>query len=145
MPALGGYGLIFEVVQTSAKAARAEWIVLDGHPRDGWTVVRRRTFRMSAAQYRRFAANADGEFAHAGQGRPAGEDVMIVCMDGPGYRTERVRGAELSALYGFCPLGPTEPHPNVRIVCAVQKVIDARLPGEEVPLASPERCSRRGT
>lgn len=143
MPALGGTAFIVEAVPDSARTARLTLTVLDGHPRIGWQVLRRRSGRITASRFWRLGALADREMGHAADEAPSA-DVIIVCTDGPGYRTERVRGGSVAVMRGFCPRGPRIPHPNVTIVCDVQKLLSSTFPGEVAELGSPARCSRRG-
>ena len=143
MPALGGTGLIVEAVPQSARTARFTLTVLDGHSGLGWKVVRRRSGHITASQYRRLAALADREMRRAREDAPT-KGAIILCSDGPGYRTERVHDATVLALYGFCPVGPAAGHPNVIIACAIQTLVAATFPAETAEIAGDERCSRLG-
>ncbi len=66
---------------------------------------------------------------------------MIVCTDGPGYLTERIKGTAIETLAGFCPLDSDTPHPNVTIACRLDELLRGHLTEAQRPdLSTEERC-----
>jgi hypothetical protein len=106
-------------------------------------VKQERHFRISAGAYRSLAKTTDRSLAMASDIPPTGGEEIVVCTDGPGYLTERVRGGQLTTLSGFCPRTEHGRHPNISIVCAIQSLLDRHWShGSHIVLASDERCSR---
>jgi hypothetical protein len=110
-PSLGGDALVIQIVPKGRSPATVKAVGLRGHPRYGWSIEDRLSFSLSPSAYRRLAARVDAELAKPvitefvdGQG----EEVMMVCMDGPGFVTERATGGRTFNLEGSC----GESHPN---------------------------------
>ena len=99
-----------------------------GHLRMGWDPDDRNTFIIPAAAYRQLAGQVDAAMADYRQpvvNPDNGE--MIVCTDGPGSLTERVRGGVITSLTGTCPPSATALHPNRVIAAAMQDMLCRRL------------------
>jgi len=117
--------------------------VLYGHPRLGWRVKEERQFRISAVSYRSLSTTTERALVRASEVPPTTSDDIVVCTDGPGYLTERIRRGQVATLSGFCPRTEEGGHPNVAIVCAMQSLLDFhRRHGSRIVLASDERCAR---
>jgi hypothetical protein len=132
-PALGGEALIFEVRRNRGGDARATIMWFSGHPQRHWRREGRLVFVMSRPDYRRFAASVDAAIARVRtpNGREAEGDApaFFICLDGPGYMTERVRGGEVVSLSGWCPYAENEEHPNSEIAIAVMRIVCRRIGG----------------
>lgn len=143
MPALGGEAVIVEIRRDRRGGGRAGVTWFSGHPRSRWRREGGRVFNLSAARYRRLATTVDAAIARA-RTPPThdsqGNEVGFICMDGPGYLTERVRGGEAVSLTGWCPYTEDEEHPNVEIAAAVMRLACRRI-GDRLDAES--RLARR--
>jgi len=135
--------VIVEALRNPRGDASVSLYVLDGHPRIGWRVKEERRFRISAVSYRSLASVTERALIKASEVRPATGDDILLCTDGPGYLTERIRHGQVETLSGFCPPTKDGRHPNISIVCAIQSVLDLhRRHGSHIVLASDGRCAR---
>jgi hypothetical protein len=127
-PSLGGHGLIVEIVGDGTVGAEVRVFTLWGHPRDSWRVETSRRFALSPGRFRQLAASVDAAITHRVLPPPEREDqqTRIVCMDGPGYLTERVRDGTVSSLTGFCPPNQRDPHPNEVIATLIRNMLCRR-------------------
>jgi hypothetical protein len=132
-PALGGTAYVVEIVSRGGHLATVRAISLEGHERWGWHVEERLRFDLSSATYRRLASRVDAALARAERAvrKTDDESESYVCMDGPGYLTERSLGSKLVSLAGFC--GPD--HPNRDIAVAILGLLCSRrsdtFPGDD--------------
>jgi hypothetical protein len=141
-PALGGRAAVVEIVPKDHGSARLRAFALSGHPGLGWTEESRASVAVDAGEYRRIAAAVDAAFAEYGPLESNTEDeVFIVCTDGPGYATERVRDGRVLSLAGSCPRNVGVEHANVRIACQIRKLLESHLAeGDRPYLIAAERC-----
>ena len=117
MPALGGTAAIVEIANNSRARLHARVYALEGHPRLGWEVEDLQVFTLSRREYLNLAAGVDSAMADYRRPDPdPDKDEMIVCMDGPGFLTERVVEGRVTTLAGNCPPSEQVAHPNNRIV-----------------------------
>ncbi|HEX8626169.1 MAG TPA: hypothetical protein VF782_13980 [Allosphingosinicella sp.] len=141
-PALGGRAAIIEIAPRPEGGTEVRTFAFEGHPQLGWTRTGSARFRLSADEQRRLLSELDA--ALAAYRRSTGDiddPVMIVCTDGPGYLTERIRGRAVETLAGSCPLESDAPHPNVTIACRLAELLRRRLREAERPdLSTWERC-----
>lgn len=72
---------------------------------------------------------------------PTDDNERIVCMDGPGYLTERVRHGEVQSLTGFCPPNQQDPHSNEVIATLIRDMLCRRHdPASDRHYWSGRRC-----
>jgi hypothetical protein len=94
-PGLGGTGYI--VLLGANGHVEVSWF--RGHSRSGWRRTRHAGFQISPAEYRTVAYEVDrlvsAGIAEESQARDHSDEI-VMCGDGPGYLTERVRGTEVS-------------------------------------------------
>lgn len=109
-------------------AAAVRLFTLSGHWRTRWDVDGEHSFTIAPADYRRFAATVDAALAAYRRPVPdADNGETIVCMDGPGFVTERVRAGRIVTLTGQCPAAVDEEHPNRTIAAAVDALLCRHL------------------
>lgn len=102
-PALGGVGYIITVRGNGR--VNVAWYY--GHPALGWRRTRQASFRIPEAEYERVVGRVDellaegaSELRRTVEGTE--EEAIVVCSDGPGYRTERIRGGEATWYRPWC-------------------------------------------
>ena len=113
-PALGGRGLVVELVSEGSRGAVGRLFWLYGHPGLGWEMRGGTRIRLTSERYSRLATVVDQQMARSEPlPSPAADEpeVMFVCTDGPGYLTERVRHGQIVTLAGSC----GDEHPNDQI------------------------------
>ena len=72
---------------------------------------------------------------------PEGQETRIVCMDGPGYLTERVTNGAVWSYTDSCPPNQTDPHPNEVIATLVRDMLCRRRdPAANRTYWSSRRC-----
>jgi hypothetical protein len=125
MPSLGGWALIVEIVAGADSSASGRAYIFYGHPSIGWELRVSTRFELPARFYRRLASDIDAAIAKR-VSIPLGEDEVIVCTDGPGLLTERVRNGRVQSLTGSCPPTMEAEHPNRLIEAAVQDMLCRR-------------------
>ena len=54
-------------------------------------------------------------------------EALVVCTDGPGFLTERVRDGQVTSMTGFCSSRRGEEHPNRAVEAAVLDIICPRF------------------
>jgi len=90
-PALGGTGYIITLHANGT--AEVSWF--RGHSRLGWRRTRRIRFHIEPTEYRSVVAEVDRMLAtgieDARTRSEATDEVIVMCSDGPGYLTERIR------------------------------------------------------
>lgn len=131
-PSLSGEAAIIEVVRLSDGRGEGAVFVLSGHWRDGYRIESTRRFALSRREYARLAGRIDVELAGYRPRPPFDPDSpreQIVCTDGPGYATERVRDGAIQSLTGSCPLELDGLHANRRIARLFQNLIRRRWGG----------------
>lgn len=124
-PALGGHGLVVELVGNEAGGATVRIFGFYGHPRTSWRRTGMHRFILPSEQYRQLADSVDRAMVHNVPPRLAQGEV-VVCTDGPGLLTERVRDGAVRSLGGSCPLSVHAEHPNRVIEAAVQDMLCRR-------------------
>jgi hypothetical protein len=102
-PALGRTGYVIAMKATG----EVEIAWFDGHPRLGWRRTHRHRFQIPQREYERVVAEVDRLMALEVvelQRRPndEAEPAIVVCSDGPGYLTERIRDGEVRWLRPMC-------------------------------------------
>jgi hypothetical protein len=99
---------------------RVSWF--DGHPRLGWTQEGLAESSLSPRTYAALSAFVDRRLDSYQSPDAQGEEEIVVCTDGPGQATERVRNGRVVTLTGFCPGFGPERHPNAAIAAAMLSV-----------------------
>ncbi|HEX2762855.1 MAG TPA: hypothetical protein VHM92_03280 [Allosphingosinicella sp.] len=119
----------------SRRGARVRFFAMTGHPRTRWEIRARERFTIGPEELRRLKGEIDHAFLayHPPVPNPDNGET-IVCNDGPGYATERMRGERVETLVGFCPPSREEPHPNLHIACAVDRMLSRHLPVGRRPI-----------
>jgi hypothetical protein len=120
--------VIVEFVGNAAGGADVRIITLWGHPRGAWRVEHSSHFPLPPEDYRRLAAAVDAAIENRVLPPPEreGREQRIVCMDGPGYLTERVTGGAVWSYTGFCPPNQDDPHPNEVIATVIRSMLCRR-------------------
>ena len=136
MPALWGDGYVIEFRPNNRGGARVRFTWLNGHHRWRWVREGQWTFDISPAYFRELTAKVDEAIVRfrpdPGPMRPD-EEERIVCTDGPGFLTERVRETQVISLSGSCPYSWDDEHPNRMIESAVLNFICPRFRHEFNP------------
>jgi hypothetical protein len=103
-PQLGGRAAVVEIVRRGRGQADVRLFTFIGHWRTRWEPQDDDQFLLPAAEYRQLAAQVDAALARYREPVPdPNNGETIVCMDGPGFLTERVKGARVTSLVGQCP------------------------------------------
>lgn len=142
-PSLGGRALIVEIIGGADGAGQVRVFTLWGHPRDAWRLETSRHFALPPERYRQLIVAVDAAIDRRVLPPPDREDqeTRIVCMDGPGYLTERVRNGVPLSLTGFCPPNQTDPHPNEVIATLIRDMLCRRRdPAADRRYWSNRRC-----
>ena len=58
---------------------------------------------------------------------PDGEEVYVLCTDGPGFLTELLRGGQVVSVTGSCAYSRDEQHPNRAVEDAVLDIVCPRF------------------
>lgn len=144
-PELGGQAAVVEIVRRGAGHADVRLFTFWGHPRWRWEPRDEDHFLLPEAEYRRLAAQVDAALARYREPVPAwGNGEIIVCTDGPGFLTERVKASGVTSLAGQCPPAMDEGHPNRDIAALVDAML-CRHRGWSLGVApfARRRCARR--
>jgi len=121
-PSLGGRAFIVEIVGGADGTGQVRVFTLSGHPRDPWRLEASRHFAFTPERFRQLAGAVDAAIANRVL-PPTEDNEQIVCMDGPGYLTERVTHGEVQSLTGFCPPNQRDPHPNEVIATLIRDML----------------------
>jgi hypothetical protein len=128
MPELGGTAAIVEIADIGRPRLPARVYELDGHPRLGWELEDSHVFTLSRREYLNLAAGVDSALADYRPPIPDPDNgEMIVCMDGPGFLTERIVNGRVTSLAGNCPPSEQVAHPNSRIVALFVEIVCRHL------------------
>jgi hypothetical protein len=116
--------LVVEIVPRIRGRADVRLFTFTGHPRLGWEHRGESRLGLTAAEYRRLAGQVDAALAayREPEVEPSNGE-SIVCTDGPGYLTERVRHGAVVTLVGSCPPAMTANHSNIAIASALQDLL----------------------
>lgn len=141
-PALGGRAAIVEVAPRPEGGAEVRTFSFEGHPHFGWTRTGSAAFLLPVDEQRRLLSEFDAALPpYRRSNRDIEGPVMIVCTDGPGYLTERIRGRAVETIAGSCPLDSDAPHPNVTLACRLDELLRRHLTKARRPdLSTRERC-----
>jgi hypothetical protein len=126
-PSLGNRGYIITFVG-AAGGAWADVVWLDGHWRTGWGVTRRERIELEPSEYEWLANTIDDIIA---EGEPAIDpdpEERVICVDGPGYLSERLVDGGHIWIAGQC----LEEHPNNQIAKVVFGWLLDRLGDDDV-------------
>ncbi|MBA4766806.1 MAG: hypothetical protein H2049_04115 [Porphyrobacter sp.] len=123
-PALGGVGYEVSIRPYDDDVAAVRVVIVDGHPEAGWIEMLSAYSDIPREQFDRLRAS----FAAALSAAPIaslsvdrdGNEVIIVCTDGPGYLTEVVEPSGTRELSGFC-----GDHPNRRLAEEIERIKSA--------------------
>ena len=124
-PSLGSRGYIVTFVG-AADGAWADAIWLEGHWRTGWRVTRRERFELEPSEYEWLANTIDETLAEGEPALDPDAEERTICVDGPGYLTERLVDGAQVWIAGQC----LEEHPNNRISDVVFGWLLDRLGGD---------------
>jgi hypothetical protein len=101
-PALGGTGYI--IALRANGNAEVSWF--RGHSSLGWRRTRRARFRVAPTEYQTVVAEVDRLLAigidEARTRSEADDEEIVMCSDGPGYLTERIRDNEATWFRPSC-------------------------------------------
>ena len=120
-PALGGVGYEVSIRPYDDDVAAVRVVIVDGHPEAGWIEMLSAYSDIPREQFDRLRAS----FAAALSAAPIasmsvdrdGNEVIIVCTDGPGYLAEVVEPSGTRELAGFC-----GDHPNRRLAEEIERI-----------------------
>jgi hypothetical protein len=147
MPELGGDAYVVEFRPDARGGARVRFNWFYGHLRWRWISEGSWTFDIAPRHFREFSATVDDAMSRVQRDPGPGEEESFpLCTDGPGFLTERVLGAEVVTMNGFCPysLNPDVEHPNRAVEIAVLNIICPRFRPEFNPRDGlGQKCLRR--
>lgn len=123
-PELYGRAVVVEIVHPARGVADVRLFTFNGAPRVGWEREDEDHLTLSDAEYRQLASQVDVALAdhHPPAVEPSNNE-SIVCMDGPGFLTERVRSGVVRSLVGSCPPDMTSLHANRIVAAAIQDML----------------------
>lgn len=134
-----------EIVGQPSDGAEVRLFTLSGHWRTQWELQGERRFHLPAAEYRQLSEQVDTALAaYRGPNYDHAQGEVIICTDGPGFLTERVREGRVVTLTGQCPPTRNELHSNRLIAASIDAMLCRSL-GLELRW-SPfnwSRCRRR--
>lgn len=123
-PALGGTGYEVSIRPYNAEVAAVRVVILDGHPEAGWIEMLSAYSDIPRAQFDRLRKSFEAALSAPPVSPRAldsgGDDVIIVCTDGPGYLAEVVEPSGTRELEGFC-----GNHPNRRLAAEIEGIKSA--------------------
>lgn len=131
MPALGGDAYVIEFRPNRRGGARVRFTWFYGH--QGWRWLRegRWRFDVTPTQFRELGASVDVAMARLRPNLrpmdPDGEEVFVLCTDGPGFLTELLRGGQVVSVTGSCAYSRDEQHPNRAVEDAVLDIVCPRF------------------
>jgi hypothetical protein len=129
-PALGGNAFAVEILKSAGGRGFVRIYWAWGHAAFGWELRGSARTSMSADDYRKLAATVDDAFAKYPGLDASPDTVAMVCSDGPGYLTERVRQGKVATLTGHCSPGD-DPHGNRRIAAAMLRLACPSMRADE--------------
>lgn len=110
-PALGGRGVVIELHRKDDRWATGTMSLLIGHPSYHWTTTATVILEINTSEYEALTQEIDAQLL---RGEPPLVELengdIVICTDGPGYVTERLKNGHNQWLSGFC-----GDHPNNRI------------------------------
>lgn len=123
-PALGGVGYEVSIRPYNGQVAAVRVVIVDGHPEAGWIEMLSASSDIPRAQFDRlrksFEAALSAPFVSPTVIDSRGDEVIIVCTDGPGYLAEVVEPSGTRELEGFC-----GDHPNRRLAAEIEDIKSA--------------------
>jgi hypothetical protein len=127
-PALGGRAAVVEIVRQPSGGAEVTLFTLSGHPRAQWDLHGTQRFNLPPVEYRQLSERVDAALtAYRPSVRNPDTGEFIVCTDGPGFLTERVRAGRVVTLSGQCPPEIDELHSNRVIAAAIDAMLCRNL------------------
>ncbi|HEY0012899.1 MAG TPA: hypothetical protein VGB79_08620 [Allosphingosinicella sp.] len=144
-PSLGGRAVVAEILLLPSGEAELRLFRLSGHWRTRWDMKGAQTFSLPPPEYRRLAGQVDAAIAAY---RPPYVDPdngeFIICTDGPGFLTERLRAGQVTTLVGQCPPKHGVLHPNRTIAASIDAVLCTHVrPAIRRGPFGAARCRRR--
>jgi hypothetical protein len=135
---------VVEIVRRGRGQADVRLFTFIGHWRTRWEPQDEDQLILPAAEYRQLAAQVDAALARYREPVPDPDNgETIVCMDGPGFLTERVKASRVTSLVGQCPPTMEEEHPN-RDIAGLMDAMLCRHRGRSLRIApfTERRCTR---
>ncbi|WP_285709695.1 hypothetical protein [Erythrobacter oryzae] len=125
-PALGGVGYEVSIRPYNGQVAAVRVVILDGHPEAGWIEMLSAYSDIPREQFDRlrksFEAALSAPLVSPTVIDSRGDEVIIVCTDGPGYLAEVVEPSGTRELEGFC-----GDHPNRRLAAEIEGIKSAAV------------------
>jgi hypothetical protein len=125
-PALGGLGYEVSIRPYDDHVAVVLVVIVDGHPGRGWIELLSAYSDIPRAQFERLRASFEAALSAAPVSPRSvdseGNEVIIVCTDGPGYLAEVIEPSGTRELAGFC-----GDHPNRRLAAEIAGIKSAVL------------------
>lgn len=123
-PALGGAGYEVSIRPYDDNHAVVLVVIVDGHPGTGWIELLSAYSDIPRAQFERLRTSFEAALSAPPVSPRSvdsdGNDVIIVCTDGPGYLAEVVEPSGTRELEGFC-----GDHPNLRLASEIERIKSA--------------------
>jgi len=120
-PALGGTGYEVSIRPYNGQVAAVRVVIVDGHPEAGWIEMLSAYSDIPLAQFDRlrksFEAALSAPLVSPTVIDSRGDEVIIVCSDGPGYLAEVVEPSGTRDVPGFC-----GDHPNRRLAAEIEDI-----------------------
>ena len=127
-PALGGIGFEVSIRPYDNHLAAVRVVIVDGHPGIGWIETLSAYSDIPRAQFERLRKSFEAALSAAPVSPRSvdseGNEVIIVCTDGPGYLAEVIEPSGTRSLEGFC-----GDHPNRRLAAEIERIKSAVLSG----------------
>lgn len=130
MPALTDWSYVVELRPARRGGAQVYAAWFRGHWRTRWRRRQEWRFTLSPEEFREIGGVFEAAFAAYRPYPPLREDgefVGILCTDGPGYASERVRGGTVQSMAGSCPREIHGSHPNRDIAAAIARMMCMRV------------------
>jgi len=120
-PALGGVGYEVSILPFDDEVAAVRVVIVDGHPGTGWIEMLSAYSEIPREQFDRLRKSFEAALSAPSVSPTVidsrGDEVIIVCTDGPGYLAEVVEPSGTRELEGFC-----GDHPNRRLAAEIEGI-----------------------
>lgn len=145
-PELGGRGAVVEIIRRDRGRADVRLWVLSGHPRTRWELADTAHFMLSANEYGQLKSGIDAAISRYRMPEVNPDNgERIICLDGPGFLTERVKAGRIASLAGQCPPAIDEEHPNRNIADLVDAMLCRHLGTLRNAPLTDRRCAPRSS
>lgn len=120
-PALGGTGFEVSIRPYDDQVGVVRVVIVDGHPGVGWIEILSAYWDIPRERFERLRRSFESALSAAPVSPRSvdsdGNEVIIVCTDGPGYLAEVIVPSGTRELTGFC-----GDHPNKRLAAEIESI-----------------------